>query len=178
LIPPDRIDAKPSHYQTIREIDMKLIPRASDDRAIEHRRNDRRRFSMRTLYGTLFLRRRRTSRREDDLLNSYIDWYGPWPLIATIMITVMCCLDAFFTLILIGNGAVEMNIFMDWLIQKDVQMFAIVKMSVTSVALVVLVMHFNFRIYRVIAVRYVMYALVPIYMALIAHEINLLQQVI
>lgn len=157
---------------------MKLIPRAVDDRAIEHRRNDRRLFSMRTLYGALFLNRRRTSRRDEDLLNSYIDWYGPWPLVATVMITVMSCLDAFFTLILIGNGAVEMNIFMDWLIQKDIQTFAVVKVAVTSVALVVLVMHFNFRIYRVIAVRYLMYALVPIYMALIAHEINLLKQVI
>ena len=158
--------------------DMKLLPRAIDDRAIEHRRDDRRRFTWRTLFGTLFVSRRRNSRREEDLYNSYIDWYGPWPLIATVLITMMCCLDAFFTLILISNGAVEMNIFMDWLIQRDIQTFAVVKMAVTSVALVVLVMHFNFRIYRVIAVRYLMYALVPVYMALIAHEINLLQQVV
>ncbi len=158
--------------------DMKLIPGTIDDRAIEHRRADRRRFTMKTLFGTLFIRRRRTSRRDDDQLNTYIDWYGPWPLAATILIILMCCLDAFFTLILISNGAVEMNIFMDWLIKKDIQIFTAVKMAVTSVALVVLVMHFNFRIYRVIAVRYVMYALVPVYMALIAHEINLLQQII
>jgi hypothetical protein len=94
------------------------------------------------------------------------------------MIILMCCLDAFFTLILISNGAVEMNFFMDWLIKRDVQTFAVVKMAVTSLALVILVMHFNFRIYRIIAVRYLMYALVPVYMALIAHEINLLQQVV
>ena len=157
---------------------MKLIPRAIDDRAIEHRRDDRRRYTWRTLFGTLFVHRRRTPRREDDMFNSYVDWYGPWPLVATVMITMMCCLDAFFTLILISNGAVEMNIFMDWLIQRDIQTFAVVKMAVTSLALVILVMHFNFRIYRVIAVRYLMYALVPVYMALIAHEINLLQQVV
>jgi len=157
---------------------MKLIARAIDDRAIEHRRDDRRRYTWRTLFGTLFVRRRRIPRREEDMLNSYVDWYGPWPLVATVMITMMCCLDAFFTLILISNGAVEMNIFMDWLIQRDIQTFAVVKIAITSLALVVLVMHFNFRIYRVIAVRYLMYALVPVYMALIAHEINLLQQVV
>jgi hypothetical protein len=157
---------------------MKLIARTIDDRAIEHRRDDRRRYTCRTLFGTLFVRRRRDPRREEDLINSYIDWYGPWPLVATVMITTMCCLDAFFTLLLISNGAVEMNILMDWLIKRDIQTFAVVKMSVTSLALVILVMHFNFRIYRVIAVRYLMYALVPVYMALIAHEINMLQQVV
>ena len=41
-------------------------------------------------------------------------------------------------------------------------------------ALIVLVMHFNFRIYRFIAVRYLIYALVPMYSLLIAHEINML----
>ena len=157
---------------------MKLIARAIDDRAIEHRCDDRRRYTWRTLFGTLFVHRRRNPRREEDLLNSYVDWYGPWPLVATVLITMMCCLDAFFTLLLISNGAVEMNIFMDWLIQRDIQTFAVVKMAVTGLALVVLVMHFNFRIYRIIAVRYLMYALVPVYMALIAHEINLLQQVV
>jgi hypothetical protein len=158
--------------------DMKLIPQAIDERAIEKRRDDRRRFTGRTLFGTLFVRRRRTPRREEDQLNSYVDWYGPWPLIATVLIILMCCLDAFFTLILVSHGAVEMNILMDWLIQRDIQTFAVVKMAVTSLALVVLVMHFNFRIYRFIAVRYLIYALVPAYMALIAHQINLLQQVV
>lgn len=157
---------------------MKLIARTIDDRAIEHRRDDRRRFTCQTLFGTLFVRRRRDPRREEDLLNSYIDWYGPWPLVATVMIISMCCLDAFFTLLLISNGAVEMNFLMDWLIKRDIQTFAVVKMSVTSLALVILVMHYNFRIYRVIAVRYLMYALVPVYMALIAHEINMLQQIV
>jgi hypothetical protein len=50
-------------------------------------------------------------------------------------------------------------------------------MAMTGIALIVLVMHFNFRIYKVIAVRYLVYALVPLYMLLIAHEINLLYQI-
>ena len=70
-----------------------------------------------------------------------------------------------------------MNIFMDMLIKKDIQLFTIVKMAVTGIALIVLVMHYNFRIYKVIAVRYLVYAFVPIYMLLIAHEINLLYQI-
>ena len=47
-------------------------------------------------------------------------------------------------------------------------------MSITGVALVVLVLHLNFTIYRIIAVRYLMYALVPLYSLLIAHELQML----
>ncbi len=157
---------------------MKPTPPGIDEQTVEYRGKDRRRYSLRTVYGSLFINRRRNIRRQDELLNSYIDWYGPWPLIASILIILMCCLDAFFTLLLINNGAMEMNILMDWLIKKDIQTFAAVKMAVTSLALLVLVMHFNFRIYRIFAVRHLMYALVPMYMALIAHEINMLQQII
>jgi hypothetical protein len=66
---------------------------------------------------------------------------------------------------------------MDVLIKKDIQLFTIVKLAMTGIALLVLVMHVNFRIYRVIAVRYLIYAFVPIYMILIAHQINMLYQI-
>ena len=56
-------------------------------------------------------------------------------------------------------------------------LFAIVKMAVTGIALIVLVMHVNFRIYRIIAVRYVLYALVPVYSLLIFHELNMLASI-
>jgi hypothetical protein len=148
-----------------------------DDRAIERRELDRRRYSFRTLLGAFFLYRRRSCRRQEEAVNSYTDWYGPWPLIATLIIILLCCLDAFFTLILLANGAVELNVFMDVLIKKDIQLFTIVKLAMTGIALLVLVMHVNFRIYRVIAVRYLIYAFVPIYMILIAHQINMLYQI-
>ena len=92
-------------------------------------------------------------------------------------IVLMSCLDAFFTLILINNGAVEMNVFMDWLINKDIQTFTAVKVATTSLALIVLLMHHNFRVYRIFVVRYLMYALVPMYMVLISYEIMLLNMV-
>jgi hypothetical protein len=130
---------------------LKPTPPGIDEQTVEYRGKDRRRYSLRTVYGSLFINRRRNIRRQDEL---------------------------FFTLLLINNGAMEMNILMDWLIKKDIQTFAAVKMAVTSLALLVLVMHFNFRIYRIFAVRHLMYALVPMYMALIAHEINMLQQII
>lgn len=156
---------------------MKQDLKTRDDRAIEQRSGDRRYYTLRTLFGTLFVNRRRNFRREDDHQNSYIDWYGPWPLVATLLIILLCCLDAFLTLILMSHGAVELNVLMDWLIQRDIHTFTITKLVITSIALVVLVMHFNFRVYRIFTVRYLMYALVPVYMVLVAHEINLLYQI-
>ena len=135
---------------------------------------ERRQLSPATLYGALFRSRRRHARRTDDRINTYLDWHGHLPLIATILIILLCFADAFLTTILLSKGAVELNILMDWLIRKDLQTFTIVKMAVTGVALVVLVMHYNFMIYRYIAVRYIIYALVPLYGLLIVHELRLL----
>ncbi|MGD8631744.1 MAG: DUF5658 family protein [Gammaproteobacteria bacterium] len=153
---------------------MKRDTEQADNRAIEQREDERRQTSVKTLIGAIRQQRRRNHRRDNDHVNRYIDWYGHWPFAATVTITLLCFADAFLTIVLLSKGAVELNILMDWLIQHDVHTFAVVKMAVTGTALVVLVMHFNFRIYRFIAVRYLIYALVPLYSLLIAHEINML----
>ncbi|MEN8108065.1 MAG: DUF5658 family protein [Pseudomonadota bacterium] len=156
---------------------MNMTDKSLDDRAIERRGEDRRRFSMETLLASLFRYRRRDGRRDGDNINSYTDWYGPWPLVATLSIILLCFVDAFLTLILLNHGAEELNVMMDILIRKDYHLFTIIKMSVTGLALIVLVMHFNFRIYKILSVRYLMYALVPMYMLLVAHELNMLSQI-
>ena len=156
------------------KIEVKLDTEQADSRAVEQREDERRQTSARTLIGSIWHQRRRSHRRDNDHVNRYIDWYGHWPFAATVTITLLCFADAFLTIVLLSKGAVELNILMDWLIQYDVHTFAVVKMAVTGTALVVLVMHFNFRIYRFIAVRYLIYALVPMYSLLIAHEINML----
>jgi len=154
---------------------MNLQSETQDEqRPSEQRRQDRRRPSLNTLLGALRQYRRRHSRREEDSVNSYTDWYGHWPFAATLTIILLCFADAFLTIVLLSKGAVELNGLMDWLIQKDVHTFAIVKMTMTGAALIVLVMHFNFRIYKYIAVRYLIYALVPLYSLLIFHELTML----
>lgn len=145
--------------------------------ATEKRGVSRRKTTIHSFIGSLFLYRRRNHRRSNDSLNNYIDWYSPWPLVATLLILLMCFADAFLTLILLENGAVELNIFMDLLIKHDVSMFVVAKMFITGLALFILVMHFNFRVYKLITVRYLMYALVPLYSLLIAYEINMLMQI-
>ena len=155
---------------------MKSQIEQTDDQEYQARGLDRRSPSLKTLHGALFKSRRRGARREGEHINNYVDWYGYWTLIATFSIILLCVTDAFLTVVLLSNGAQEMNVLMDWLIQKDIRSFAIVKISVTSMALIVLVMHLNFRVYKYIAVRYLLFALVPLYSLLIAHELRMLSQ--
>jgi len=156
---------------------MNLQLQKFDDRAIEQRKAERRATSFSTLHGALFLNRRRRFRRDDDHVNSYMDWHGHIPLAATLLIILLCFADAFLTTVLLEKGAVEMNKFMEWLIRKDIHTFTIVKMAITGTALVILVMHYNFTIYKYIAVKYVMYMLVPAYLLLILHELNMLSNI-
>ncbi|MCK5382952.1 MAG: hypothetical protein KAJ65_04255 [Gammaproteobacteria bacterium] len=156
---------------------MELEPKTIDDRAIEQRDLDRRKPSLKTLWGALTRHRRRNSRRENDHINSYTDWYGHWPLAATFTIILLCFADAFLTTVLLSKGAVELNGLMDYLIQRDIHLFTVVKMSVTGVALIILVLHFNFRVYKYISVRYLVYGLVPLYSLLIFHELTMLASI-
>jgi predicted exporter len=144
---------------------------------IENQRaSERRSISWSTLHGALFKTRRRQSRRSGDRVNSYLDWHGQKAVVATLAIILLCFADAFLTTVLLGKGAVEVNVLMDWLIQKDIHIFTVVKMAVTGIALLILLAHFNFRIYKYIAVRYLVYGLIPVYVVLILHELNMLSQ--
>ena len=156
---------------------MELEPKTIDDRAIEQRDLDRRKPSLKTLWGALTSHRRRNSRRENDHINSYTDWYGHWPLAATFTIILLCFADAFLTTVLLSKGAVELNGLMDYLIQRDIHLFTVVKMSVTGAALIILVLHFNFRVYKYISVRYLVYGLVPLYSLLIFQELTMLANI-
>lgn len=157
---------------------MSLPPQTTEQQSSSNQRlYDRRQPSLKTLLGSLKHYRRRHLRRDDDKQNSYTDWYGHWPFAATLIIILLCFADAFLTIVLLSKGAVELNGLMDWLIQKDTHIFTVVKMSMTGVALIVLVMHFNFRIYKYVAVRYLIYALVPLYSLLIFHELTMLANI-
>jgi hypothetical protein len=156
---------------------MEHEPENIEERAIEQRNLDRRKPSLKTFWVALTHPRRRSSQREEDHLNSYTDWYGHWPLAATFTIILLCFADAFLTIVLLNKGAVELNGLMDYLIQKDVHLFTVVKMSVTGTALIILVLHFNFRVYKYVAVRYLVYGLVPLYSLLIFHQLTMLANI-
>ena len=117
--------------------------------------------------------RRRRHRRESDAYNPTLnlDWHHPHLLFITLATLFLCFADAHNTLELIWDGAVEVNGFMDILINKSATMFMWVKLSLTAVCLIILVGYQHFTILNRIRVRYLLYSVFSIYVGLIGYEL-------
>lgn len=158
---------------------MDLAAQAPVDADTRDRRgsSDRRRVTFKSvLYGAATGNRRRRVRRAADHGRLYLDWYDPTLLYTSVAVLLLSCTDAFFTLILLSHGAVEMNALMARLIETDVALFTVVKTSVTGFGLVVLVAHCGHRLFGRVPVRLVLPVLLAGYLLLLGHELAILAQ--
>ena len=114
--------------------------------------------------------RRRYARRRCDRYNKYVDCYKPVLFYITVSILLLSCVDATLTLYLIRYGAVELNPLMAFLIDINPQLFVIVKLGLTSIGLILLLGHINFRIFQTVRVDYCLYLSLFIYLALASYE--------
>lgn len=112
-------------------------------------------------------------RRANDAEGHYLSWYESPLLYATIATLLLCGADAILTLEILSRGGTELNWFMDVLLERNVELFAAVKMALSGVSLVILVAHANFRVFR-IRVEHLVYLIVPIYGLLVVYELFLL----
>lgn len=141
---------------------------------------ERRSHSLRTFLNS-FTRtgnRRRHVRREICLGNShYVDFHdAPLLFAMTIAIMGLSCTDAFFTLMLLQQGAQEINPIMNSLIEIDVQLFVTIKVLLTAVCLIFILAHRNFWLVRgVIRTSHFLPCLFIGYCALIVHELLMLK---
>lgn len=120
--------------------------------------------------------RRCEIRRYGDQQGAYLDWYPAHLMWTTLATLCLCSIDAIFTLALLQQGAVELNPFMAMLINTNIALFVGVKMSLTTLALVYLVIHHNFTILRIIQVRQSIYGLMFLYLGLVVYESLLLAE--
>jgi hypothetical protein len=141
----------------------------------DRRFTDRRSFSLRTLICSVTRGRRRQLRRlYDQYHGGYIDRYESRLLFSTLGILLLSFTDAALTLTLLRRGAVELNAFMAVLIDSDVQAFIAGKMIITLAALLLLLYHARFRVFRYLRVSYLIYFFFSVYTLLIAYELTLL----
>jgi hypothetical protein len=141
------------------------------DRRVANR--DRRRQLMFSLFYGGLKPRRRTGRRASDHHRLIIDWHGPGLLASSVLVLLLCVIDAFLTLWLMTNGAVEANPLMAPLLAGDVQRFAITKLALTGGGIVTLVAMSNFRIFRLIRVGTLVHTVLLAYLALVSYELAL-----
>jgi hypothetical protein len=117
-----------------------------------------------------FRGRRRKSRRHDERQNYYVDRYNVRYLILVVAILILCFLDAYLTLLLLQVGAIELNPFMLYFIKKDVVLSMVVKYIMTAAALIIFLVHKNFRVFGGLRVRNLIYAILAVYSGLVLFE--------
>lgn len=131
---------------------------------------DRRFCATKPLTFYTFRGRRRKSRRIDECHNYYVDRYNARYLALIIAILILCFLDAYFTLLLLQVGAIELNPFMLYFIRKDIVLSMVVKYVMTATALIIILVHKNFRVFGGLKVRNLIYMILALYSGLVLFE--------
>ena len=105
----------------------------------------------------------------------YVDYYAGHLMLCTIAILFLSILDACFTLSILAHGGEELNWFMATLIEDSVEKFIGFKLALTSIALILLVIHHNVQLTKRIRVRHLKYMILVGYSVLIGYELHLLE---
>jgi Domain of unknown function (DUF5658) len=135
---------------------------------------ERRRSTWHALWAGSFERRRRGARRGEDRSVTATDWHHPQWLAVTILILLLCSVDAILTLTLIDAGGTELNPFMRSLLLGDGRGFAFWKLGLTSAGVVTLVLLARLRAFGRLPVGPVLYVILAVYSGLVSYEFWLL----
>ena len=159
-----------------------MVPMPSQTRPVgdaERRcRAERRSNTLAALWNGNFLRRRRRMRRADDSDRAILDWHSPRWLALAVSILLLSIADAFLTLTLIGHGATEVNPAIAPFLERGSLDFAIAKITLTSLGVVVLTLLAQARAFgRRVAVSTVLYLVAGGYSTLIGYELWLLHKI-
>jgi hypothetical protein len=107
-----------------------------------------------------------------------VDWHEPHLLFLSLAILLLSVTDAFLTLTLLTHGADEANPLLAFLLMGFPKVFAVVKMTLTGVGVIVLVALARAKIFRIIKVSAIMHWCVAAYVALIGYEWWLLHHIL
>lgn len=118
--------------------------------------------------------RRRAGRRTTDRVYTIIDWHSPRVLALVLLILGMSTLDAVLTLMLMSQGASEVNPVMALFVPHNLGWFAAIKLTLTSLGAAVLVVCARMKLFKLFPGEVLLYVVVACYVALIGYELNLL----
>ena len=150
----------------------------TDDLPLEsrgRRRGERRRPGLRSALLSLVRSRRRGDRRREAGA-TYVDWHGPWSLVAALGIVLLSVVDAFLTGLLVSRGGRELNPLMAWLLDAGFEVFFAVKFLLTAGCVVLLLIHRRFPVAGRLTAYHLVAAVLLGYVALIHYELGLLRQ--
>ncbi len=137
----------------------------------DHRdRNSRREFSWQTVFFGFVRSRRHATRRDGEAEPLYTDWHHPWLFFLATGTMLLSCMDAFFTLQLIGRGAIELNPVMALMIGKGTLTFAATKMLLTGLGILALVFLSRSRMFNIMRTGLILTSFFSIYACLVCYE--------
>lgn len=135
---------------------------------------DRRTRVARSLVYGSFHPRRLGPRREGEHGLGAVDWHHPWWLAIATLILALCASDALLTIVLIGRGAYEVNPMLAPLIGGSGVLFAVVKVGLTGIGVVLLTLLSRVKAFGRMPVALVLYGVLAGYGVLIGYELWLL----
>ncbi len=147
-------------------------PQASRDRRVP---SERRLSIFGALWHSSLAKRRHGPRRGTDRHPVMTDWFQPQWLATAMIILILSCVDALLTITLVSRGAVELNPLMEPLVRGSGRGFALWKLGLTSMGVVVLTMAARLRIFGRFAVGNLLYLVLIGYLALVGYELFLLR---
>lgn len=143
----------------------------------ERRHGERRKQVLRALLRGNFRPRRLGPRRTGERGFTVVDWHHPQWLAIGMLIVLFSCSDALLTLMLVEQGAYEVNPLMRPLVGGSGLVFALVKICCTAGGVVLLTQLARIRAFGGLPVGALLYGVLAIYGALIVYEFHLLNAI-
>lgn len=119
-------------------------------------------------------RRTGGGRRPHEKHDFFVDRYPPLIRLLSVGVLILCNVDAFLTLHILSRGGRELNPIMDALLQASLPSFFYTKLLLTALGLVLLVVYYHYRWFRIVKVSYLLYTTFLVYCALILYEMHLI----
>lgn len=147
------------------------------DRVTPERRSgvERRHHSVAAYWRGALNPRRRAGRRTTDHNYAIIDWHSPRVLALVMLILGLSTLDGVLTLLLMTQGANEVNPLMALFVPHNLGWFAFVKLGLTSLGAAVLVACARMKLFRLFPGELLLYLVVACYVVLVGYELFLLE---
>ena len=147
------------------------------ERVTQERRSgvERRHYSVAAYLRGALNPRRRSGRRTTDHTYAIVDWHSPRVLALVMLILGLSTLDGVLTLLLISQGANEVNPVMALFVPHNLGWFAAIKLGLTSLGAAVLVACARMKLFRLFPGELLLYLVVACYAVLVGYELFLLE---
>lgn len=147
------------------------------ERVCSERRSgvERRHYSVAAYWRGALNPRRRSGRRASDHSYAIVDWHSPRVLALVMLILGLSSLDGVLTLLLLSQGANEMNPVMALFVPHNLGWFAAIKLGLTSLGAAVLVACARMKLFRLFPGELLLYLVVACYIVLVGYELLLLE---